>query len=94
MRFSNFLFQPFRENPSEAKIISHTLMLKSGLIKQETSGIYTWMPIGYRVLKKIIKIIEQEHENIGINQILMPTIQSSDIYGKLVIGMRLMEKKC
>ena len=80
MRFSNFFIPTFRENPSEAKIISHTLMLKSGLIKQETSGIYTWMPIGYRVLKKIIKIIEQEHENIGINQILMPTIQSSDIW--------------
>ena len=80
MKYSNFFIPTFRENPSDAKIKSHVLMIKSGMIKQETSGIYSWLPLGFRVLKKIIKIIEDMHEKHGINQILMPTIQSSDIW--------------
>ena len=55
-------------------------MLKSGMIKQEISGIYSWLPLGFKVLKKIIKIIEDMHDSHGINQILMPTIQGSDIW--------------
>ena len=55
MKFSNFFIPTQKEKSSEAKIKSHILMIKSGMIKQETSGIYSWMPIGYRVLKKIIK---------------------------------------
>ena len=80
MKYSNFFIPTFRENPSDAKIKSHVLMIKSGMIKQETSGIYSWLPLGFKVLKKIIKIIEDMHESHGINQILMPTIQSSDIW--------------
>jgi prolyl-tRNA synthetase len=80
MKYSNFFIPTFRENPSDAKIKSHVLMIKSGMIKQETSGIYSWLPLGFKVLKKIIKIIEDMHENNGINQILMPTIQGSDIW--------------
>jgi len=80
MKYSNFFIPTFRENPSDAKIKSHVLMIKSGMIKQETSGIYSWLPLGFRVLKKIIKIIEDMHEKHGINQILMPTIQGSDIW--------------
>ncbi len=80
MKYSNFFIPTFRENPAEAKLTSHALMIKSGMIKQETSGIYSWLPLGYRVLRKIINIIEKEHEKIGINQMLMPTIQSSDIW--------------
>ena len=80
MKYSNFFIPTFRENPSDAKIKSHVLMIKSGMIKQETSGIYSWLPLGFKVLKKIIKIIEDMHESNGINQILMPTIQGSDIW--------------
>ena len=80
MKYSNFFIPTFRETPSDAKIKSHVLMIRSGMIKQETSGIYSWLPLGFKVLKKIIKIIEDMHESHGINQILMPTIQSSDIW--------------
>ena len=80
MKYSNFFIPTFRENPSDAKLKSHILMLKSGMIKQEISGIYSWLPLGFKVLKKIIKIIEDLHESHGINQILMPTIQGSDIW--------------
>ena len=55
-------------------------MIKSGMIRQETSGIYSWLPLGFRILQKIIKIIEKFHEAAGVNQILMPTIQSADIW--------------
>ncbi len=82
MKYSNFFIPTFRENPSEAKLKSHALMLKSGMIKQEISGIYSWLPLGFKVLKKIIKIIEDMHDSYGINQILMPTIQGSDIWKK------------
>ena len=57
-------------------------MIKSGMVRQETSGIYSWLPLGYRVLKKIINVIEKFHETAGINQILMPTIQSAEIWRK------------
>ena len=80
MKFSNFFIPTIKENPSEAKLISHNLMLRSGMIKQETSGIYSWLPLGFRVLKKIISIIENEHDMNNVNQILMPTIQSSEIW--------------
>ena len=80
MKYSNFFISTFRENPSDAKIKSHVLMIKSGMIKQEISGIYSWLPLGFKVLKKIIRIIEDMHESHGINQILMPTIQGSDIW--------------
>ena len=80
MKFSNFFIPTIKENPSDAKLVSHNLMLRSGMIKQETSGIYSWLPLGFKVLKKIISIIEYEHDKNNINQILMPTIQSSDIW--------------
>ena len=80
MKYSNFFIPTFRENPSDAKIKSHVLMIKSGMIKQEISGIYSWLPLGFKVLKKIVQIIEEMHESNGINQILMPTIQGSDIW--------------
>ncbi len=80
MRFSNFFVPTSRDNPSDAKLISHNLMIRSGMIRQETSGIYTWLPLGYKVLNKIIDAIEDAHEKANINQILMPTIQSSEIW--------------
>ncbi|MEE2694770.1 MAG: proline--tRNA ligase [Pseudomonadota bacterium] len=80
MRFSSFFIPTIKEVPSDAKIRSHALMIKSGMIRQETSGIYTWLPMGFKVLKNIISQIEKMHDEFGVNQILMPTIQSAEIW--------------
>ena len=82
MKYSEFFIPTQKEKSSDAKIKSHILMIKSGMIRQETSGIYSWLPLGFRILQKIIKIIEKFHETAGVNQILMPTIQSADIWKK------------
>ena len=67
-------------NPSEAKIKSHQLMLRVGMIKQSSAGIYSWLPLGFKVMKKIEQIVREEQNNIGAQEILMPTIQSSEIW--------------
>ena len=69
-----------KNNPSEAKIKSHQLMLRVGMIKQASSGIYSWLPLGFKVMKKIENIVRQEQNKIGAQEILMPTIQSSEIW--------------
>ena len=81
MRRSNLFLPTIKENPSEAKIISHRLMLRSGMIRQSSSGIYSWLPIGLRVLKNIENIIRKEQDIIS-QELLMPTIQDSDIWKK------------
>ena len=82
MKLSKFFIPTKKESPSEAKIKSHILMIRSGMIKMESSGIYTWLPLGFKVLEKIKKIIEKEHELYCVNQFLMPTLQSSEIWKK------------
>ncbi len=75
------LFLPIlKNNPSEAKIKSHQLMLRVGMIKQSSAGIYSWLPLGFKVMKKIEKIVREEQNKIGAQEILMPTIQSSEIW--------------
>ncbi len=75
------LFVPIlKNNPSEAKIKSHQLMLRVGMIKQASAGIYSWLPLGFKVMKKIEDIVRQEQNKIGAQEILMPTIQSSEIW--------------
>ena len=69
-----------KNNPSEAKIKSHQLMLRTGMIKQSSTGIYSWLPLGLKVMKKIEQIVREEQNNIGAQEILMPTIQSSEIW--------------
>ena len=69
-----------KNNPSEAKIKSHQLMLRVGMIKQSSAGIYSWLPLGFKVMKKIENIVREEQNRIGVQEILMPTIQSSDIW--------------
>jgi len=69
-----------KNNPSEAKIKSHQLMLRVGMIKQSSAGIYSWLPLGFKVMKKIEQIVRQEQNRIGVQEILMPTIQSSEIW--------------
>jgi len=69
-----------KNNPSEAKIKSHQLMLRVGMIKQSSAGIYSWLPLGFKVMKKIEQIVREEQNKIGAQEILMPTIQSSEIW--------------
>ena len=75
------LFIPIVKNlPAEAKIKSHQLMLRAGMIKQSSAGIYSWLPLGYKVMKKIEQIVREEQNKIGAQEILMPTIQSAEIW--------------
>jgi len=69
-----------KNNPTEAKIKSHQLMLRAGMIRQASAGIYSWLPLGFKVMKKIEKIVREEQDKIGAQELLMPTIQSSDIW--------------
>ena len=69
-----------KNNPAEAKIKSHQLMLRVGMIKQSSAGIYSWLPLGFKIMKKIEKIVREEQNRIGAQELLMPTIQSSDIW--------------
>ena len=75
------LFIPISKDfPTEAKIKSHQLMLRTGMIKQSSAGIYSWLPLGFKVMKKIEKIVREEQNSIGAQEMLMPTIQSSEIW--------------
>jgi len=80
MYISKSFIPILRNNPSEAKIKSHQLMLRVGMIKQSSAGIYSWLPLGFKVMKKIEKIVREEQDKIGAQEILMPTIQSSEIW--------------
>jgi prolyl-tRNA synthetase len=80
MYISKSLIPILKDNPSEAKIKSHQLMLRAGMIKQSSAGIYSWLPLGFKIMKKIEQIVREEQNKIGAQEILMPTIQSSDIW--------------
>ena len=80
MYISKLFIPILKNNPSEAKIKSHQLMLRTGMIKQSSAGIYSWLPLGFKVMKKIEKIVREEQNKIGAQEILMPTIQSSEIW--------------
>ena len=80
MYISKSFIPILKDNPSEAKIKSHQLMLRVGMIKQSSAGIYSWLPLGFKVMKKIEKIVREEQDKIGAQEILMPTIQPSDIW--------------
>ena len=82
MRYSNFFIPTLKNITSDAEIISHKLMIKSGMIKQSSAGIYSWLPIGLKVLKKIENIVREEQNLAGAIEILMPTIQSSELWIK------------
>ncbi len=82
MRRSRLFLPTLRETPSEAEIVSHQLMLRAGMVRQSSSGIYSWLPLGLRVLKKIEQIVREEQNAAGAQEILMPTIQSADLWKK------------
>ncbi|MBR9970532.1 proline--tRNA ligase [Magnetospirillum sulfuroxidans] len=80
MRLSRFFLPTLKETPSEAQIASHRLMLRAGMVRQSASGIYTWLPLGWKVLQKIEQIVREEQDAAGAQELLMPTIQSADIW--------------
>jgi len=80
MRLSRYFLPILRETPKDAEIVSHRLMLRAGLIRQESAGIYAWLPFGYRVLAKISQIVREEQDRSGALELLMPTVQSADLW--------------
>jgi len=80
MLISKSFIPILKNNPTEAKIKSHQLMLRVGMIRQSSAGIYSWLPLGYKVMKKIENIVREEQDKIGAQELLMPTIQSSEIW--------------
>ncbi|CCG43136.1 proline--tRNA ligase [Magnetospirillum molischianum] len=97
MRRSSFFLPTLKETPSEAQIASHRLMLRAGMIRQSAAGIYSWLPLGLKVLRRIEQIVREEQDAAGAQELLMPTIQSADIwresgrydaYGKEMLRIR------
>jgi prolyl-tRNA synthetase len=97
MRRSQLFLSTLKETPAEAQIVSHRLMLRAGMIRQTSAGIYAWLPMGFRVLKKIEQIVREEQDRSGAQEVLMPTIQSADLwrqsgryddYGKEMLRIR------
>ena len=80
MRLSRYYLPVLKETPSEAQIVSHQLMLRAGMIRQQGAGIYAWLPLGFRVLKKIEQIVREEQDRTGAVELLMPTIQQAELW--------------
>ena len=80
MRLSRYFLPILRETPKEAEIVSHRLMLRAGMVRQEAAGIYAWLPLGFRVLQKIEQIVREEMDRAGAVEMLMPTLQLADLW--------------
>src|SRR3569833_966481 len=80
MRLSRYFLPVLKETPSDATIVSHRLMLRAGMIKQEAAGIYAWLPLGFQVLKKIEKLVREEQVRAGAVELLMPTLHLADLW--------------
>jgi len=80
MRLSRHFLPVLKESPADAQIVSHKLMLRAGLVRQTAAGIYAWLPLGQRVLQKIAQIVREEQDRAGAIELLMPTIQSADLW--------------
>ena len=80
MRLSSYFLPTLKETPSEAQIVSHRLMLRSGMIRQASAGIYSWLPLGHRVLRRIKDIVREEMDAAGSSEMLMPTIQPAELW--------------
>lgn len=80
MRMSSYFLPTLKETPSEAQIVSHRLMLRAGMIRQTSAGIYAWLPLGWKVLQKVSQIVREEQDRAGAQELLMPTIQSAELW--------------
>src|SRR5579862_4716872 len=80
MRLSAYFLPLIRENPAQAEIVSHRLMLRAGMIRQSSAGIYSWLPLGFRVLQKVEQIVREEQDRAGAQEVLMPTIQPAELW--------------
>ncbi len=80
MRLSSFFLPTSRDDPAEAQIVSHRLMLRAGMIRQASAGIYSWLPLGFRALRNVERIVREEQDRAGCQEMLMPTIQSADLW--------------
>ncbi|HXV01231.1 MAG TPA: proline--tRNA ligase [Caulobacteraceae bacterium] len=80
MRLSRYFLPVLRETPAEAQIVSHRLMLRAGMLRQEAAGIYAWLPLGHRVLRKVEQIVREEMDRAGAVELLMPTLQLADLW--------------
>ena len=80
MRLSRYFLPTLKENPAEAQIVSHRLMLRAGMIRQSSAGIYSWLPMGLRVLRNIEQVVREEQDAMGCHEVLMPTIQPADLW--------------
>ena len=80
VRLSQYFLPTLKETPQEAQIVSHRYMLRAGMVRQASAGIYSWLPLGFRVLKKIEQIVREEQNRSGAKELLMPTIQSADLW--------------
>ena len=80
MRLTRYFLPVLKENPAEAQIVSHRYMLRAGMIKQQAAGIYSWLPLGYRVLRRIEQIVHEEQQRAGHIPLLMPTLQPADLW--------------
>ena len=93
IRLSRYFLPVLRDDPKEAEIVSHRLMLRAGMIRQASAGIYAWLPLGFRVLKKIEQIVREEQNRAGAIEMLMPTIQSAEI-GRKAGATATMAPRC
>ena len=80
MRLSQFFLPTLKETPTEAQIVSHRLMLRAGMVRQQAAGIYSWLPLGHRVLTRVAQIVREEQDRSGAQEILMPTIQPAELW--------------
>src|SRR5215475_11908638 len=80
MKLSHYFLPILRDDPKEAEIVSHRLMLRAGMIRQSSAGIYSWLPLGLRVLRKIEQIVREEQDRAGAIEMLMPTLQPADLW--------------
>ncbi len=80
MRLTRSLLPTIKQNPAEAQIVSHRLMLRAGLVRQVAAGIYAWLPAGWRVLRNIAQVVREEQDRVGAQELLLPTLQSADLW--------------
>ena len=80
MKLSTYFLPTLKETPSEATVASHRLMLRAGMISQSTAGIYSWLPLGLRVLRKVEQIVREEQDRMGAQEVLMPLLQTAELW--------------